>query len=185
VKFVSLATAVATLAACGGGGTSTPAVGGTGSTGSTGSTGGTGGASGTGGIPIVNSTTAVISDNMAANYGLEQNNVAATNQACFRQWGMSGNALSCATSAKKNEVSKFISNVLPNIRAVNGAQAIDKVAIVALINQYKDLDSAWLNTNTFGATFTMTSSEVSALAATYNPALSAFYSDFLLQVNAL
>lgn len=150
------------LVACGGGG------------------GGDGGSSG-GAL----ASTEIISTNLAANYSAEYQSVKASIQACFRKTGISGASMHCSKDAKLTAASAFLNIAYSNISSIANNSNIDKVEIVKLMEKYKLLDLAWLNTETFSPPMTMSDSEVGALSASYNTNINTFYANAILKINSI
>jgi len=133
----------------------------------------------------VTQLTSQIASNLMTNYALEINNVNNALQACYRQYGRSGNALICGANAKSAEVLAFTNTALANIKAIAINKAIDKSAVIEQLNQYRLADITWLNVNTFAPFVTMNTSELAALSPAYKTQVDTYYSNLFLQVNSL
>jgi len=157
--FVVTSLFIASLAGCGGGGNSSPVV-----------------------DPA---TTAAIQANMNTNYNNEQITLSASIQGCFRQWGISGNAMICGITAKQTSVQNFLNTVLANIQAVKNHTPIDNIAIATLLIAYQTQDLAWLTVNSLAPTYIMTSGELAEFTPTYNSSVNTSYSNALVQFNAI
>jgi len=129
--------------------------------------------------------TSQISSNLTTNYALQISNVNNALQACYRQYGRSGNALTCGANAKSAEVLVFTNTVLTNVKSIGFNRLIDKSAVIDQINQYKLADISWLNVNTFAPFVTMSTSELAALSPAYKTQVETYYSNLLLQINSL
>src|SRR5450759_5235389 len=165
LQFVAASLFITSLAGCGGGGNSaaTPAP-----------------------APTVNpATTAAIQANMATNYNNEQLLISNAIQSCFRQWGISGNAIICSVNAKQTSVQSFLNKVLANIQAVKINTPIDNAAIATMLSAYQIQDLAWLTVNSLSPTYTMSTAELAAVSPAYNSSVNTSYSNALVQFNAI
>jgi hypothetical protein len=130
-------------------------------------------------------TDAAVQSNMELNYTAEQFAVANSVQGCFRQDGLSGNALVCGVSAKEAAVQAFLNRIIANLQSVGPATTLDTPSIAAMLETYQSKDIAWLNANTFTPTYTMTGAQVAEPAPGYDMSVNASYANALLQVKAL
>lgn len=131
-------------------------------------------------------TTAAIQANMNTNYNNEQLLIISNAiQGCFRQWGISGNAISCSVSAKQSSVQNFLSTVLANIQTVKNSTPIDKTAISTMLTSYQTQDFAWLTVNSLSPTYAMSSGELAAVTPTYNSSVNTSYSNALIQLSGM
>ena len=169
VKCILAALVVLTFVGCGGGGG-----GGDSNAGLTGTT-----------IVTPNPTTAVLSNNMAANYGAIQGILATDMQSCKGQYTYSPSAgiTSCYIPDIQNEWTSFLNTTYSNIQTVAASQSIDKTALASLVAQYEGATLGYINTNIFGGTWSV--AEVDEMSSLLAPSVNAAYSNFLLKLNAL
>jgi len=130
-------------------------------------------------------TTAAIQANMDTNYTNEQLLISNAIQNCFRQWGMSGNAIVCSVNAKQTSIQNFLNVVLTNIQIVKNSTPIDKTAIATMLTTYQTQDLAWLTVNALSPTYTMTGGELNAVKPAYNSSVNTSYSNALIQLSGL
>ena len=131
--------------------------------------------------PTVNPTTALIESNFATNFSDENTAVIAAIQGCTRQYGGgSGGAVSCSVSAKESLVQNFLNIVLVNITAINKNTPIDKIAISTLFSTYQKYDIDWLITYS-----TSTDGLAGSLSPAYTSTINVYYTNAILQMNAL
>ena len=165
IGLVATALSTTMLVACGGGGSS--------------NSGGGSNSSAT------NATTALIKSNLVAIYKSESESVDGAVKNCFKQNGISGASLNCATNVKAALVLSFTNSALSSINSIWATDTIDKAAVLALLDQYNSSDLLWLNTETFAPTMIMTADEVSTLSGAYSSKVNLYYSNLILRVNSL
>jgi len=122
-------------------------------------------------------STAVIQSNMQANYTSEQGSVVDSIQTCFRQWGISGNAVGCTIDAKEAAVQEFLNTVLTNIQAIKASEGIDNQAIASLLDGYQGEDIAWVSAEVLPGWGPIPQD----LAPSYDASVNASYSNALFQ----
>ncbi|MFA7279264.1 MAG: hypothetical protein WC100_04160 [Sterolibacterium sp.] len=132
------------------------------------------------------SSTLTISADLESAYSMDQIRLAAEVQAAENLAGQgyscSGEELTTLTNLKESHVQSFLNEAIVNIRLVKSTRVIDKTAIDKLLYAYQTQDLAWVSTSNSG---NCGFSAIDLAATGYVSRINTYYSNLIVQINAL